>query len=133
MKITVTFESVEELLSTLKLTTDDVVAATIGYERPKDKKAKAAPKAEPVKAEPAPKAEPEQAEDNAPAAKSEPVKVDESYRLELRKVLSDLNKKTGGNEARKLILEFNDTGKLTDVALSDLPALMERAQEALNA
>ena len=47
-------------------------------------------------------------------------------------MLSALNKKTGENTAKELIAEFN-ADKLTGVALDDLPALMAKAQEALNA
>ena len=125
MTITVTFKDLDELFATLKVTREDILAATVGYEKPKkaapEAKVETKKKAEPAPAEPAP----EPAED-AP-------QVDESYRLELRKVLSDLNKKVGGNKARELILAYNDTGKLTDVALADLPLLMAKAQEALDA
>ena len=69
-----------------------------------------------------------QAEAPAPAAE----KIDESYRVKVRSVLSALNKKTGENTAKELIAEFN-ADKLTGVALDDLPALMAKAQEALNA
>lgn len=69
-----------------------------------------------------------QAEAPAPATE----KIDESYRVKVRNVLSALNKKTGENTAKELIAEFN-ADKLTGVALDDLPALMAKAQEALNA
>jgi hypothetical protein len=69
-----------------------------------------------------------QAEAPAPATE----KIDESYRVKVRSVLSALNKKTGENTAKELIAEFN-ADKLTGVALDDLPALMAKAQEALNA
>ena len=71
-----------------------------------------------------------QAEAPAPAPAAE--KIDESYRVKVRSVLSALNKKTGENTAKELIAEFN-ADKLTGVALDDLPALMAKAQEALNA
>ncbi len=58
--------------------------------------------------------------------------VDESYRVEVRKVLAALNKKTGENTASKLIKELGKE-KLTEVALSDLPGLMAKAQEQLDA
>lgn len=84
------------------------------------------------KAEPE-KVEPKKADEKPKTAPEKPAEVDESYRLEVRQVLSELNKKTGGNKARELILAYNDTGKLTDVALADLPLLMAKAKEVLNA
>ena len=67
----------------------------------------------------------------APATDPEP-EVDESYRVEVRKVLAALNKKTGENTASKLIKEFG-VDKLTDVKLADLPALMAKAKEVRDA
>lgn len=79
------------------------------------------------------KAEPEpehvQGEEIMPA----PVpQVDESYRIEVRKTLAKLNKKTGENTASKLIKGLG-VDRLTDVGLKDLPELMRQAEEALNA
>ena len=135
MKITFEFNSLEEVKKYL----DGQVAATIALsEYVKEQEhapsylaasPKAETKAEPVKDEElpfAPAPEPKKAE--APAQ----TKVDESYRVEVRQVLAQLNKKTGKNTASELIKELG-VGKLTDVALSDLPALMAKAQEALNA
>ena len=73
----------------------------------------------------------------APAKKTEEPaaaapEVDEKYRIEVRKVLAELNKKTGENTASKLIKDLGKD-KLTDVALSDLPALMAKAKEQLDA
>lgn len=56
----------------------------------------------------------------------------EDFRVEVRKTLAQLNKKVGKNIASKLIKGFG-VDKLTEVALSDLPTLMDRAKEALNA
>lgn len=131
MRITFEFNSLEEVKQYL----DGQVAATIALseyvvkDAPAAKPAKAEPKAEPAKDEElpfAPAPEPKKAE--APAQ----TKVDESYRVEVRQVLAQLNKKTGKNTASELIKELG-VSKLTDVALSDLPALMAKAQEALNA
>jgi len=58
--------------------------------------------------------------------------VDESYRVEVRRVLAKLNKKTETNTATQLIRGFG-VEKLTEVALKDLPELMRQAEEALNA
>lgn len=66
-----------------------------------------------------------EAEEAAPA-------VTEDYRVEVRKFLAKLNKQTGKNTAKELIQQFGAT-KLTDVKLEDLPALMAKAEEAFNA
>lgn len=58
--------------------------------------------------------------------------VSEDMRVEVRKLLAQLNKKTGKNIARDLIKEFG-VKQLTEVPLKDLPALLEKAKEALNA
>ena len=52
--------------------------------------------------------------------------------MEVRKTLAQLNKKVGKNIASELIKGFG-VDKLTEVALADLPALMSKAKEALNA
>lgn len=66
-----------------------------------------------------------EAEEAAPA-------VTEDYRVEVRKFLATLNKQTGKNTAKELISQFG-ASKLTDVKLEDLPALMEKAKEAADA
>lgn len=58
--------------------------------------------------------------------------VTEDYRMEVRKFLAKLNKQTGKNTAKELISQFG-VGSLKDVALADLPALMEKAKEAADA
>ena len=74
------------------------------------------------------------AEDAAPFEEKteEQPAVTEDYRIEVRKLLAKLNKKTGQNTAKKLIQQFG-AGKLADVKLEDLPALMAKAEEAYNA
>lgn len=86
----------------------------------------------PTTAEPAMEStsEPEPVAEHTPGPK-EPA-VTEDYRVEVRKVLAKLNKKTGTNTASELIKSFG-AERLTDVALQDLPALMARAEEAFNA
>lgn len=81
------------------------------------------------------KYEEEEAEQPAPEkaeAEQQADEVDESFRVKVRKTLATLNKKTGKNTASELIHGFN-VDKLTEVALEDLPALMQKAEEALNA
>jgi hypothetical protein len=74
----------------------------------------------------------EAAEKKAKPAPAPEPEVDESYRVEVRKVLAALNKRTGENTASKLIKEFG-VDKLTDVKLADLPALMAKAKEVRDA
>lgn len=69
-------------------------------------------------------------DDAAPAA---PAEVTEDFRITVRKQLAALNKKRGYNRAAELINEQTGKGKLTEVALADLPKLMEAAKEETNA
>lgn len=134
MTITVTFESIDEMLATLNVTREKILAATVGYEKPKKKKAEvSAPVAAPApKAEPAPApAEPEPEPEPAPKAEEAPAVTDE-YKLKVRQTLHELNKKTGKNTATELIKSFG-VSKFTEMAPADLPALMAKAEEALNA
>lgn len=149
MKIVLEFDSVDEFLNeaaafmaktlkenadskkdpnaTVQKTADIINAAEAKMEA--EKKTKAVPfkeakdHAEEVSADPI-----------APAdtSDSSDPEVDESYRVEVRRFLAKLNKKTGENTASKLITEFK-AERLTDVALKDLPALMKRAQEVYDA
>ena len=85
------------------------------------------------KAEPKPVAEkaaerPAEAPQEVPAAAPA---IDESYRTEVRKVLTRLNKKVSGNPAAQLIQEVSGKRRLTDVPPELLPDLMKKAQEAL--
>ncbi|OUP18421.1 hypothetical protein B5F29_11520 [Lachnoclostridium sp. An196] len=91
------------------------------------KNAKKTEKAAPAAAEPAP----EPADDPAPD-ESAPA-VTEDFRITVRKQLAALNKKCGYNRAAELINEQTGKGKLTEVALADLPKLMEAAKEETNA
>lgn len=125
MKITVTFDSLDEFEAFKGTTAAAPQSAKKPAEEPEAPKAKkSAPKEEmPWKEAPAEAETPKKAA--APA-------VTEDFRVEVRKTLAQLNKKTGGNEAKELIKEFG-CSKLTEVKLEDLPALMEKAREALNA
>ena len=95
------------------------------------KNTKKTEKAAPAEAEPAP----EPADDAAPAedAPAEAAEVTEDFRITVRKQLAALNKKCGYNRAAELINELTGKGKLTEVALADLPKLMEAAKEETNA
>ena len=92
-----------------------------------EKNTKKTEKAAPAEAEPAP----EPADDVAPD-ESAPA-VTEDFRITVRKQLAALNKKCGYNRAAELINEQTGKGKLTEVALADLPKLMEAAKEETNA
>lgn len=107
-------------------------------EAPKAPKAKkATPKTEkaqdeaPAKAEEPAKAEPEP-DEKAPAAEEAPAEeITEDFRIQVRKTLAALNKKTGKNTASELIADIGAT-RLADVPLADLPGLMKKAEEVLN-
>lgn len=76
--------------------------------------------------------EPKEVKTEEPASAPEkPQKIDESLRVEVRKMLATLNKMQTGNPAKQLIAA---TGykRLTDVPLELLPELMEKTKEALN-
>ena len=128
MKITVTFDSLDEFEAFKGTTAAAPQSVQEPAEEPEAPKAKkSAPKKEMPWKETSTEAEaPKKAA--APAAPA----VTEDFRVEVRKTLAQLNKRTGGNEAKKLIKGFG-CSKLTEVKLEDLPALMEKAQAALNA
>lgn len=147
MKITVEFANLDEfkqymgiespnLLAQASKETEDAPAPAPAEavqepqeapETPAPKKnTKKAEKAAPAEAEPAP----EPADDAAPAEAAE---VTEDFRIIVRKQLAALNKKCGYNRAAELINEQTGKGKLTEVALADLPKLMEAAKEETNA
>lgn len=125
MKITVTFDSLDEFEAFKGTAVVAPQSAQKPVEEPETPKAKkSAPKEEMPWKEASAEAE-------APKKAAAPA-VTEDFRVEVRKALAQLNKKTGGNAAKELIKEFG-VSKLTEVKLEDLPALMEKAQAALNA
>lgn len=133
MKITMEFSSWDEMNAWLAEQVNQ-----IPQQNGSTKKAKAhttvdkAPKAEPAPAEypdPDP-AEPEADPTPAPKQEKPAAKIDESYRVEVRKTLAALNKKTGENTASQLIKGFG-VDKLTEVPLDKLQDLMEQAMARL--
>lgn len=82
---------------------------------------------------PEPKKDPAPAPDPEPAQAPEPVKVTEDFRAEVRHVLHELNKQKNSKTAATDIIKTFGVNRLTDVPLSDLPALMAKAKEALDA
>ena len=142
MKIKVEFESLDEfkqymgiespsLLAQASKETEGAPAPAETVQEPQEAPEAPAPKktekAAPAEAEPAP----EPADDAAPD-ESAPA-VTEDFRITVRKQLAALNKKCGYNRAAELINEQTGKGKLTEVALADLPKLMEAAKEETNA
>lgn len=146
MKITVEFANLNEfkqymgvespnLLAQASKETEDAPAPAEAVQEPQKapedpapkKNTKKVEKTAPAAAEPAP----EPADDPAPD-ESAPA-VTEDFRITVRKQLAALNKKCGYNRAAELINEQTGKGKITEVALADLPKLMEAAKEETNA
>lgn len=113
MKIVVTFDSLEEFNKHVIRVSEAAVTPAPEMPEPKE-----APRQEPIAPEEAaPKPGPDASED---------------LRVAVRKTLALLNKKAGSNKARELIRALG-AEKLTEVASGDLPALMDKAKEALDA
>ena len=139
MKITVEFANLDEfkqymgiespsLLAQASKETQGAPAPAETVQEPQEAPETPAPKkntkkAAPAEAEPAPE----------PADDAESAEVTEDFRITVRKQLAALNKKCGYNRAAELINEQTGKGKLTEVALADLPKLMEAAKEETNA
>ena len=120
MKITVTFDSLDEFEAFKGTAVVAPQSAQKPVEEPETPKAKkSAPKEEMPWKEASTEAE-------APKAAAAPA-VTEDFRVEVRKALAQLNKATGGNVAKEIIKEFG-CSKLTEVKLEDLPALMEKVK-----
>lgn len=143
MKITVVYDSMEEFLrhtmvdgslrSTITHYSDEAMQAAAAKEL--DIQKLAAETAKLPEAQEEPKMAQEEAKDlkaEEPASAPEkPQKVDESVRVEVRKMLATLNKMQTGNPAKQLI-EKTGYKRLTDVPLELLPDLKKAAEEALN-
>lgn len=118
MKITVTFDSMDEMLrfvdvrGQIQTTFTDFTPAEISQI---EAQREAAPVKDP---EPAPAPEP------TPEPDPEPVKVTEDFRAEVRRAMATLNKQTGENTAKK-ILQERGFASLKDAPLEALPELME--------
>lgn len=104
MKITVTFDSMEEFQQHM---------TTCAPARPVTVWPEEQPAPEPVK-------DP----DPAPAPEPEPVKITEDFRAKVRRAMATLNKQTGENTAKK-ILQERGFASLKDAPLEALPELME--------
>ena len=139
MKITVTFDSLEEFAQHMRTMEGFAPEKPVVlHDQGLFEAAKAATRtlaAEEAQEAPAAPESPEP-EDAAPfeekSTEAAAPAVTEDYRMEVRKFLAKLNKQTGKNTAKELISQFG-ASKLTDVKLEDLPALMEKAKEVANA
>lgn len=141
MKITVEFANLNEfkqymgvespnLLAQASKETEDATAPAEAVQEPQKAPEDPAPKKNTKKVE---KTAPAEAEPSPEAAPAAPAEVTEDFRITVRKQLAALNKKRGYNRAAELINEQTGKGKLTEVALADLPKLMEAAKEETNA
>ena len=141
MKITVEFNSLQELDEFCNgvaiapgLVKKVSTSAETAQEAPKAPEAKkSTPKKETAKDEaPAkPQQAPKQEETPAPEA-DKPVDTG-ALKVEVRKLLAQVNKKTGSNTASQWIKELTSVEKLTEVQSADeLMALKAKAEEVLN-
>lgn len=126
MKITVEFANLNEFKQYMGVESPNLLAQASPEDPAPKKNTKKVEKTAPAEAEPSP----ESADEAAPAA---PAEVTEAFRITVRKQLAALNKKRVYNRAAELINEQTGKGKLTEVALADLPKLMEAAKEETNA
>ena len=141
MKITVEFENLQELdefcngVAIAPALAKKVSTSTeTAQEAPKAPEAKrSTPKKETAKDEaPAkPQQAPKQEETPAPEA-DKPVDTG-ALKVEVRKLLAQVNKKTGSNTASQWIKELTSVEKLTEVeSAEELLALKAKAEEVLN-
>ena len=141
MKITVEFNSLQELDEFCNgvaiapgLVKKVSTSAETAQEAPKAPEAKkSTPKKETAKDEaPAkPQQAPKQEETPAPEA-DKPVDAG-ALKVEVRKLLAQVNKKTGSNTASQWIKELTSVEKLTEVeSAEELLALKAKAEEVLN-
>lgn len=144
MKITVEFANLDEFKQYMGIESPSLLAQaskeTEGapapapaetVQEPQEAPETPAPKKTEKAAHEAAETAPEPADDAAPA--EDAPAVTEDFRITVRKQLAALNKKCGYNRAAELINEQTGKGKLTEVALADLPKLMEAAKEETNA
>ena len=141
MKITVEFNSLQELDEFCNgvaiapgLVKKVSTSAETAQEAPKAPEAKkSTPKKETAKDE-AP-AKPQQApkQEETPAPEEDKLVDTGALKVEVRKLLAQVNKKTGSNTASQWIKELTSVEKLTEVQSADeLMALKAKAEEVLN-
>lgn len=131
MKITVTFDSLEEFQSCMHLTPAIIDASVEKTKKPTEENAEA-PRKTPEESEPI-KSTPKSEEPQEAAAEEQKKDSGKAVdRAEVRRILAGLNKKTGTNVASSLIAELG-CKRLTDVPKEKLPELLKKAEEALSA
>lgn len=117
MKITVSFDSLEEFQSCMRMApaVDQQKPESVEAEKPQEAAEKSTP-------------EVEKPQEEATAKPEKAAKVD---RVAVRKLLASLNKKTGTNTASGLIADLG-FDKLTNVPEDKLAELQAKAEEAMN-
>lgn len=140
MKITVEFANLDEFKQYMGIESPSQLAQAPKEvaDAPAPAPAEAVQEPQEAPEAPAPKKNTKKTDKPAPepaeaAADDAPAAVTEDFRIAVRKQLAALNKKCGYNRAAELINEQTGKGKLTEVALADLPKLMEAAKEETNA
>lgn len=137
MKITVEFDSLAEIDKFCNNVYITPLAAAVREEEKKQKAEETKePKKEKKKVE-EPKSEPESVKEDLVAPeepKADAPEIDaDKLKVELRKLLAAVNKKTGTNTASTWIKDIAGKAKLTEIDDAEaLVALKEKAEEALN-
>lgn len=141
MKITVEFNSLQELNEFCNgvaiapaLAKKVSTSAETAQEEPKKAEAKkSTPKS--TKAQDEAPAKPQQApkQEETPAPEADKPVDTGALKVEVRKLLAQVNKKTGANTASQWIKELTSVEKLTEVqSVDELLALKAKAEEVLN-
>ena len=142
MKITVEFNSLQELdefcngvaIAPGLVQKAEAESAQQPQEAPKAAKAeKYTPKKEAAKDEAPAKPQQVSKKEDAPAPEEDKPVDTEGLKVEVRKLLARVNKKTGSNTASQWIKELTSVEKLTEVeSAEELMALKAKAEEVLN-
>ena len=139
MKITVEFANLDEFKEYMGIESPSLLtqAPKEAADAPAPAPAEAVQEPQEAPETPAPKKNTKKVEKAAHAVAeekdAEDAAVTEDFRITVRKQLAALNKRCGYNRAAELINEQTGKAKLTEVALADLPKLMEAAKEETNA
>ena len=141
MKITVEFENLQELDEFCNgvaiapaLAKKVSTSAETAQEAPKAPEAKkSTPKSTKAQDEAPAKANVQETEGEEPAPAEDKQVDTKALKVEVRKMLAQVNKKTGSNTASQWIKELTSVEKLTEVEdAEELLALKARAEEVLN-
>ena len=141
MKITVEFENLQELDGFCNgvaiapaLAKKVSTSAETAQEAPKAPEAKkSTPKSTKVQDDAPAKANVQETEGEEPAPAEDKQVDTKALKVEVRKMLAQVNKKTGSNTASQWIKELTSVEKLTEVEdAEELLALKAKAEEVLN-